>query len=241
MEELSKKEFVLALVEGFIKIGIISFFFYRTWVTCVVFLPYLFLQVKKKKVRKKEEYRDKLLRQFQDGILAISSALYSGYSIENSFFEARKDLSLLYDKKEPIMIEFSKIIRGLEANERIEKLLEEFAGKSGLEDVESFAAVFSTARQWGGDMSLIIRATADRISGKIEVMREIKTILSSKTFELKIMQILPLLIMLYVELTTPGFFAPMYGNLTGIVVMTGCLAVYIFSGFLGDRIMKIQV
>lgn len=222
-------------------IGVISFFFYRSWVAFVLLLPYVFLHIKRKKKEERERYKDKLQRQFQDGILAVSSALNAGYSIENAFYEARKDLRLLYNGKEPIMREFSRITKGLEANERIEKLLNDFARRSGLEDVESFAEVFATAKQWGGDLSLIIRATADRIGGKMEVMREIRTIVSAKSFENKIMKYIPFFIMLYIEITSPGFFQPMYGNLTGILIMTACLLVYLFSCYLTKKIMDIEV
>lgn len=237
----TKKDMIFSIVEALGIIGIISFFFYRSWIAFVVFLPYILLHIKKKKKTEKERYRNKLQNQFQDGILAVASALNVGYSVENAFYEARKDLSLLYDGKEPIMREFFKIIKGLEANERIEKLLNDFARRSGLEDVESFAAVFGAAKQWGGDFSVIIRATADRISGKMDVMREIKTIISAKSFESKIMKCIPFLIMLYIEITSPEFFQPMYENLTGIVIMTVCLIMYIFSCYLTKKIMEIEI
>lgn len=237
----TKKNLAVSVGEAIGIIGIISFFFYRSWIAFVVFLPYIPIHIKQKKKAEMERYKNKLQKQFQDGILAVSSALNVGYSVENAFYEARKDLSLLYDGKEPIMREFSRIIKGLEANERIEKLLNDFARRSGLEDVESFAAVFEAAKQWGGDFSVIIRATADRISGKMDVMREIKTIISAKDFENRIMRCIPFFIMFYIEITSPGFFQPMYGNLTGILIMTLCLGMYMFSCYLTKKIMDIEV
>lgn len=231
----------MTIVEGLVIIGGISFFFYRSVIAFFIFLPYLFFYVKNKKNKAEELYKNKLQEQFQDGILAVSSALNAGYSVENAFFEAKKDLLLLYDREEPIIKEFSKITRGLEANERIEKLCNDFARRSRLEEVESFAEVFETARQGGGDLSLIIRATANRIGGKIEVLREIKTVISAKRFENNIMKGIPFCILCYVELTSPNFFAPMYGNLIGIVIMTACLGFYCFSCYLTKKILNIQV
>lgn len=237
----TKKKLGMAILEGAGMLGIVSFFFYRSWIAFLVLSPYILFHIRKKKKKEEECYKDKLQKQFQDGILAVSSALNAGYSIENAFYEARRDLKLLYGEKEPIMCEFARIVRGLEANERIENLLNDFAGRSGLEDVENFAAVFATAKHWGGDFSVIIRATADRISGKMDVMREIKTIISAKSFENKIMKAIPFFIMSYIELTSPGFFQVMYGNLTGILIMTACLGVYMLSCFLSRKIMNIEV
>lgn len=237
----TRKNLLTAVAEAIGIIGIVSFFFYRSWIAFVLMLPYIWWYIGEKKKMAKDCYRDKLQKQFQDGILSVSSALNAGYSVENAFYEARRDLKLLYDEKEPIMREFSRIVKGLEANERIEKLLNDFAGRSGLEDVENFAAVFATAKQWGGDFSVIIRATADRISGKMDVMREIKTIISAKSFENKIMRCIPFFIMAYIELTSPGFFDVMYGNLVGVLIMTACLGMYIFSCYLTKKIMNIEV
>lgn len=222
-------------------LAIISYFFYRSIWAFFLFLPYLIYYFRKKKREKQEQQAELLRYQFKDGIMAVSAALNAGYSVENAFREGRKDLLLLYEKEEPIMREFQKIIRGLDANERLEKLLFDFAKRSGLEEVESFAEIFATAKEAGGDFSVIIRTTAERIAARMEVKREIKTMVAAKNFEQKIMSLVPFLIMFYVDLTSPGFFNVLYGNMMGIAIMTICLGVYLLSRYLAGRIMRIEV
>ena len=235
------KENLKILGKGIGILTVISYFFYRSIWAFFLFLPYLFFYFRKKKQEIQEQQAEFLKYQFKDGIMAVSAALNAGYSVENAFREGRKDLALLYGKEEPIMREFLRIIRGLDANERLEKLLFDFSKRSGLEEVESFAEIFATAKEAGGDFSVIIRTTAERITARVEVKREIKTMVAAKNFEQKIMSLVPFLIMFYIDLTSPGFFNELYGNMLGVTVMTACLGVYLLSRYLAGRIMRIDV
>lgn len=55
--------------------------------------------------------------------------------------------------------------------------------------------------------------------------------------EFMIMKLMPFGILLYVGIGNPGYFEPLYHNLTGGAVMTGCLAVYLGAYFLGETVM----
>ena len=63
--------------------------------------------------------------------------------------------------------------------------------RSGIEDIENFAAVFSTAKRSGGDMDKIIQTSARMIGDKIDVRKEIETTLSAKKAEQMIMSLMP--------------------------------------------------
>ena len=70
---------------------------------------------------------------------------------------------------------------------------------------------------------------------------EIDTMLRGKQYEQKIMRAVPLLILIYMDLTSPGFFSVLYGSLLGRAIMTGCLAVYLAALYLAEKISNIQV
>ena len=79
------------------------------------------------------------------------------------------------------------------------------------------------------------------ISEKIQVKRDIQTILASRQFEQKVMNLVPIFILFYIEVTSPGFFSPMYQNPAGICIMTICLAVYLAAYVLSRKIVAIEV
>ena len=98
----------------------------------------------------------------------------------------------------------------------VEQVLEEFAERVPSEDVKSFVTVFVTAKKSGGDMIGIIRNTTSQIGDKIEVKREIDTLLAAKKYEFQIMSMVPYGIIAYMSLSFSDFMEELYGNVTGI-------------------------
>lgn len=203
-----------------------------------VLLPYL-LKRKAKELAKKR--RQQVVKEFRDLILSFSGALKTGYSVENAFREAYRDLQFMYEPGADILVECERICRQMENNMVLERLLEDFAQRSCVTDIMDFAAIFSIATRSGGNISKIVQNTAQMISDKIEVKEEIQIMFASKKMEQKIMNVIPVAIMLYIQMTSPGYFDALYKNLTGIVIMSACLVVYILSYFLSQKIMNIEV
>lgn len=89
-------------------------------------------------------------------------------------------------------------------NLTFEDALGDFAARSGLDDVKNFADVFLAARKSGGELMRIITRTAEIIGEKIRIQEEILTATASKRMEQRIMSGIPVLIVIYIELTSPG-------------------------------------
>ncbi len=215
--------------------------FYHTFLAAVLLLPagiWLYRHLREDLIRKKQQ---EFLLQFKEMIQAVSSALNTGYSVENAMREAAGELALLYKKDTVIMKELRLMLRQMQLMIPMEQVFDEFAGRVQLEDVHNFATVFLAAKRSGGDMIAIIKNTADQIGDKIEVRREIDTALASGKYELRVMTLVPYGMILYMMFSFPGFMDCLYGNLFGMGVMTVCLAVYIAAYVLGTRMTEIEV
>ena len=90
-------------------------------------------------------------------------------------------------------------------------------------------------------MTEIIQNTSMRIGDKVELEREIKTTMSAKRMEQRIMSVMPLFILMYIGLTSPEFLSVLYGNPLGILVMSVCLAAYGGSVLLAKKIVNIKI
>lgn len=217
--------------------GLFAYFFYRS-VWAVIPLGaigyYFFRDIRRKKAKKA---RSELAAQFRECILSVVSSLQAGYSVENAFLESEKDMELMYGKYSLIGGELKFVRRGLQINITLEELLADIAGRSGCDDIGEFAQIFALAKRNGGNMTEIIRNSAGQIGKRIELRQEIQVLLGGKQMELMIMKLMPFGILLYVGMGNPGYFEPLYHNLFGIAVMTGCLAVYSGAYFLGESVM----
>ena len=232
---------VLILIKGLAVIGGLAWFFYRSALAVILLSPLLvpfFLREKRLAAARRSHL---IGIQFRDAILAVANCQRAGYSVENAFAEARKDMTLLYGGGSLIVREFSRIEKGLMNNITPEQLLTEMGERSGNDDIREFARVFAVAKKSGGNMTQMIGDTAELIGDRLRVENEIDVLLAARRMEARIMEVVPFFIIFYVGLTSPGFFDPLYHSFVGIVVMSVCLAVYLFAYLLSEKIISVEV
>ena len=145
-----------------------------------------------------------------------------------------------YDENAMIMKELAILINYLRSNVPIESAFEEFARRSGLEDIKSFSDIFSTAKRTGGNIISIIRSTASVIRTRVELKRELRTMMASKKYESDIMRMIPFGILLYLRIFSPEMISSLYGNAFGIIFMTVILIVYTVLSAAADRMIRIS-
>ncbi|MCR4624423.1 MAG: type II secretion system F family protein [Lachnospiraceae bacterium] len=204
----------------------------------IPFIPYHLADSRKKL---KEGRKWKLNMQFRDCINCISSALESGYSIENAIKEAYLDMKLSYSEDDLIMRELKGIITALANNRTVEEVFIDFSTRSGVDDIKSFADIFATAKRTGGNLILIIKSTADVIHTRVELKRELRTVIASKKYEADIMKLIPFGILIYLRVFSPDMVSALYGNLFGILFMTIVLLIYLLLCRISDHIVKIEM
>ena len=189
----------------------------------------------------KRRRKEALKLQFKDAILSAASGLNAGYSVENAFAAALEEMDRLYGKDSMISQELRLILAKTRMNRAFGEALGDFARRSGLEDIQSFSEVFLAARKSGGELVRIIARTAEIIAEKIRIQEDIMTATAARRMEQRIMSAIPLLIVFYIELTSPGFFDLLYGTAAGRVVMTVCLGIYLGACSLSKRILEIRI
>lgn len=219
----------------------ISYLFYRSvWISMLGSILYggIYVHIRQKQRKTEEQYEANL--QFREGLYSLSAALGAGYAVENALGEACSDLELLYGKDSLMAAEFHHMERQLQLNQPIEKVFQDFSQRWQTEDIQHFVQILQTAKRTGGDLIAITRLTAKRIGEKIEIQREIHTMVSGKRMEARIMNVIPLGLIGYFWISSPGFLDCMYQS-TGRIVMTVLLIVYVFAFRWSEAIVAIEV
>ncbi len=235
------KEILKAIVMYCAVSGVIAYFFYRSVKVFLCLTPgfAIFYRFYIKKL--KEERSRQLKEQFAEMLRAVSAGMNAGYSMENAFLEAHKDMELFYGKKCMIAEEIVKVRKGLEVNMTLEELIKDIAVRSGDEDIASFSDVLGCAKRYGGNVTEVLRTSAETVREKICVDKEIELIIAEKKLELRMMEVLPFFILMYLRITSVGYFDCLYEGIAGRCFMTVCLAVFIIAAFFGEKIMRIAV
>lgn len=237
----SKRELLWTIFKGSVLYSVVLYLFYQEIIFIFLSIPISLFYVKKEKKNRMEERKWQLNLQFKDAVISLSNALSAGYSVENAFKESAEELIPMYGRDSYIVSEFAAIVNQISMNQTIEEILYDFASRSGVEDIENFSEVFITAKRTGGNIIKIIRITAKTMGEKIEVKREIKTMIAAKKLEAGIMSYIPCGILAYLQFFSGNFLEPMYHNFIGRLIMTVLLAVYWGAVKLSVYIMKIDI
>ena len=126
-------------------------------------------------------------------------------------------------------------------NMPLEQLLADFAARSGNADIASFSEVFAFAKRSGGNFVTIIEGTTGHMRARYETEREIQVLVASRKLEQKVMNLMPMMILAYLKVTSSGFMDVLYGNVAGVLFMSVCLLAYGGAMVLAERILDIRM
>lgn len=171
----------------------------------------------------------------------ITAGLLAGYSLENAFADAQKELKTLYGPESRMQKELEKINRQTAMNQPIEQVFCKFAKSCGVEEMESFSEILSFAKRSGGDFIGILQGTVENIADKIRIEEEIGTMIAERKLEQKIMNAAPLFVLFYLDIASPGYLNVLYKNPFGIFIMTFFLLAYLAAILLSERMGRIEV
>ncbi len=240
--ELSGKEKFKFIAIGYICFFTVGYIFYKSlFISFFSGMVILFL-LKRYRRYKAEKRRNYMLMQFKDLLYSLSASVSTGKSMAEGLREGLESLRLIYDEHTPLVTELASITKGIFENRGSEaELMADFAARSGCQDIESFVDVYLSIRETGGDMEKVISKTADILTDKISIEKEIKAIISQKQFESKIITAMPLVILVGLNVTSSGYIDPLYETFAGRIIMTISLAGIIFAYNMTGKITDIKV
>lgn len=239
---MTKKEKLFYILIASVVIYIAAFIFYRSYILSAVVIPLAFLYPKlrtKEIIRKR---KNELNMQFKEALYALSSSLSAGKSIEMAFRDSLSDLFILYPNPDTYIIsEFQYIIRRLDMNETVEDVLSDFAARANLEDINNFVDVFRTAKRSGGNIVGIIKNTSNVIADKIQIKHDIETMLAQKKLEQKLLNIIPIGLILMLSYSARDYMQPVFETILGRVMMTISVILLGVAYLISKKIMDIEV
>lgn len=187
-----------------------------------------------------EKRKRNLLLQFKDLLESLTSSYSAGKNTLESFTDSLNDMTQIYGEEADIVKELETIVGGMNNNINVEELLINFAQRSGLDDVESFADVFRVAVRQGANIKDIIASTRDIITDKIEVEMEIHTMMAGNKNELNIMMIMPLVVIMSLGGMGSGMSAA-DNTPVNVIVKLIALGMFGLAYWLGRKFMNIKV
>ena len=238
---LNINDYIESIIKISILIILIVIAFYNNIYLAIIFIPFILLFPFFNKKEFINRRKKNLLLQFKDFLRTLQSFLDAGYSLENCFYLSIKELKMLHSNNSMIVIELENMCKQIKMNKPIEIVFKDFADKTKIDDINDFAEVFVIAKKSGGNLNNIIKNTISIINDKIEVQNDINISTAEKQFEQNIMNLLPFLIIIYMNISSKEFLISLYTTFLGRVIMTILLIIYFFSINLSKKILEIEM
>lgn len=185
--------------------------------------------------------KQKLREQFFELLQAMSVSMRAGNPVLKALESAREDLALIYPGRSDILVELDGIIAKFHNAVPLSRAFADFAQRSGLEDVASFASIYATIEGKSSRADEIIRETQQIIADKMEIEMEIDTLMTAAKSEVNIMLFMPLVILGVIGYAGAGFMDAIYTTDAGRAVATGGLVVFIISFVMARKFSNVKV
>lgn len=239
---LEGKERLVFYAAGYICIFIACYLFYHSLIlglVCGMMVKFMRPYAQKKLADRR---RGQLNMQFKDLLYSLSASIAAGRQMSEALVEAYDNLSVLYSESDLIMVELKHMrVNMLENKESDKVLLQDFAIRSGSEDISNFVQVYVTCRNMGGDLEKIIGHSCQVLTDKMNIEKEIRVITNQKQMEGRIISMMPFMMLLVMNITSNSYIAPLYETIMGRIIMTGSLIAIAAGMYLMEKISAIEV
>ena len=188
-----------------------------------------------------EKRKMRLRTQFYDLLEAMSVSMRAGNPPYKALISAREDLMLLYPEKSDIIRELDLIIGKFNNAVPLSEAFSDFADRSGLEDIESFASIYATIEGKSSKANEIIRETQEIIADKMSIEMEIDTMMTGAKSEANIMLFMPLGILLILGYMGQGFMDAIYTTPVGRLTATFGLVIFVVSFVLTQKFSDVKL
>lgn len=191
-------------------------------------------------VQRKKEKRDIVLKsQFRDMLESLSASFSSGSNSNEAFQSAYKDVKQQYGEDSFIAVEIKEILNGIAQNITIDVMLNDFADRSGNEDIKNFADIFNICLEKGGELKSVVRRTSGIISDRMSISDEIETKLASNKMQHNVMSVMPIGIVALLRFSNDSFAAT-FTTFGGAIVNIIAIGIFIGAYLFGQKICNIN-
>lgn len=185
-------------------------------------LPRLYLRHLRK--QRLQKFSDQL----EDALLAMSSSLKAGFSI-NQAME-----SVAQENRSPISFEFKLLTNEIRLGVPLEEALENMNKRMQSPDFELVSVAIITARQTGGELTGVLERLAGVIRERVRIQQKIRSLTAQGRMQAWIIGLVPFGLMLALFYIAPDMMDSFFSNFIGILLLIGVILLDI-CGFLMIR------
>ena len=183
-----------------------------------------------------------LAEQFKDFLFILSTSIGAGRGMRDAIGEAIPGIVGIYGENAILSRELKNMHKRMSiGNEEDVTVLNDFAKRSASEDIVDFMIIYSTCKTTGASLVEALNKAASVIIDKMTIENEIRTMANRKKNESIILFAMPFIVVLFLNLFSPEYIAPLYESYIGRVIMTMVVAADIFIYSVMQKITNVEI
>jgi tight adherence protein B len=192
-------------------------------------MPRLYLRyLKKQRLIKFNE-------QLEDALGAMSSSLKAGFSIN----QAMETVS--NENKHPVSIEFRLLMQEIRLGVPLEKALDNMNNRLGSEDFELVATAIITARQTGGELTVIFDRLAGLIRERARINGKLRAMTAQGKLQAILIGIMPFALLFMMSYVAPDTMNQFFNSIIGIISIIGATLLVVIGFLVIRKITTIDI
>lgn len=227
--------FRIAFDAIFITLAVISF--YSNLIILCLALMLFFIFVFKTKWYNKD-LNGFYLDTFIDFLNQVNSNLSTGMGFERAIISLSK---MLEKDQSYSSLAIHKLDNTIRLGVHDEMLYNQVTHFFPIHEAELYSRMIQLSKSTGASASLITSITIDKLYMKYKVNSEIEMILYQKKLEQMILCLAPMIIILFIKVSSPGYMDILYTTLIGRVIMTFALMLILIMKTLSEKLVQFEI
>lgn len=240
--KLSVKEIIIMSLVLIALLEVIGILIYNTPYGIVMFPIVYLLYEKRHRENIKKKRLDRMRNQFKDALYSFSSSFATGESMLAAMEKSIVVLNDIYGEGSELARELNEMVKKIRVagDEEVDLWLD-FGRRSHIEDIRDFSEVFASCRDAGGDLARTVDRATEILTEKISVENDIRIMAKQKVTEGRLVGVMPVIMIVFLRVTSPSYMNVMYESLQGRIMMTFCMVITAFAFLITERVTKVEV
>lgn len=183
--------------------------------------------------------KNKMLLEFQDFIYLLDGSLKSGKSFDNALIEVKFSIFNMYGDDTILVKELDKIIYWNKIGINYEKGFGLLEKEYQIGFFKEFGNVLEITRNKGGNLKEVLENTNNILSERLEVEREIRTLLAKQRVEVLIIRVIPFMMLLAFRFLYPELILFLTSTFMGLITFLGVGMLFAISFYISNKLMEV--
>lgn len=152
-------------------------------------------------------------KQLGEALTIMSNCMRSGYSFQQAMNSISKEMM------PPISTEFGRVVREINYGTSLEQALNNMVSRVDNKDLELLVSAVLTSAQVGANLSEILDTISETVTDRIAIREEVRVSSSQGRFSGILIGLLPVVVILFLMLVSPDYFAGFADNPIGRIML----------------------